>query len=80
MKAEVQQAKASGRRIIYADEAMFTTATLPSLGFSSKLQNVVLEDKLTSSPALAIVAGVSAERGLEAHHIQPKSIDSDAFI
>jgi hypothetical protein len=59
---------------------MFTTATLPSLGFAAKHHNVALEDKLTSNPALAVVAGVSAEVGLEAHHILPKSIDSDAFI
>ena len=69
MKTEIWQARAQGRRIIYADEAMFTRATLPSLGLAAKHHNVALEDKLTSNPALAVVAGVSAEVGLEAHHI-----------
>ena len=69
MKTEIWQAREQGRRIIYADEAMFTTATLPSLRFAAKHHNVALEDKLTSNPALAVVAGVSAGVGLEAHHI-----------
>jgi hypothetical protein len=41
---------------------------------------VTLEEKLTSSPAMAVVAGVSGANGLEAFHQQPYSIDSDAFI
>jgi hypothetical protein len=41
---------------------------------------VKLEEKLTSSPAMAVVAGVSGANGLEAFHQQPYSIDSDAFI
>lgn len=39
-----------------------------------------MEEKLTSSPAVAVVAGVSAEKGLEAFYIHPRSIDSDCFI
>jgi hypothetical protein len=80
MRQELQQAMIAGKRVIYIDEAMFTTSTLPTRGFAGKNENVVVEEKLISTPALAVVAGVSAERGLEAFHIQPKSIDSDALI
>jgi hypothetical protein len=50
------------------------------LGYAARGENVVIEEKLTSSPAYAVVAGVSAEGGLEGFYMQPKSIDSDAFI
>ena len=48
---------------------MFTTATMLDRAYACKNQNVYIEDKLASSPALAVVAGVSQERGLEAHYI-----------
>ena len=69
MKEEVQEAIACGKRIIYTDEAMFTTATMLDKAYACRNQNVYIEDKLASSPALAVVAGVSQERGLEAHYI-----------
>ena len=59
---------------------MFTTATLPNRAYAAKGDNITLEEKLTSSPAVAVVAGVSAEMGLEAFFIHARSIDSDAFI
>ena len=77
---QVRQAVSSGKRIIFSDEAVFTTATLPNRAYSAKKHNVHIEEKLTSSPAVAVVAGVSVEGGLEGYHIQARSIDSDAFI
>ena len=77
---QVRQAVSSGKRVIFSDEAVFTTATLPNRAYSAKKHNVHIEEKLTSSPAVAVVAGVSVEGGLEGYHIQARSIDSDAFI
>ena len=77
---QVRQAVSSGKRIIFSDEAVFTTATLPNRAYSAKKHNVHIEEKLASSPAVAVVAGVSVEGGLEGYHIQARSIDSDAFI
>ena len=74
MIERIKNAIARGKRIIFADEAVFTTATLPDRAYAAK------KDKLCSSPAVAVVAGVSAERGLEAHYLHTKSIDSDSFI
>ena len=59
---------------------MFTTATLPDRAYAAKKDNVTMEGKLCSFPAVTVVAGVSAERGLEAHYLHIKSIDSDSFI
>jgi len=80
MIEQIKDAKARGKRIIFADEAVFTTATLPDRAYAAKKDNVTLEEKLCSSPEVAVVAGVSAERGLEAHYLHTKSIDSDSFI
>jgi hypothetical protein len=59
MKQEVRDAIAHGKRIIYTDEAMFTTATMLDRSYAGRHQNVTIEDKLASSPALAVLAGVS---------------------
>ena len=80
MFQQVRNAIGSGKRIIFTDEAMFTTATLPDRAYAAKGHNITLEEKLTSSPAVAVVAGVSAEYGLEAFFIHQRSIDSDSFI
>jgi putative transposase len=80
MKEDVRRALLGGRRVIFTDEAMFTTSTLQDRAYATKGNNIALEEKLVSSPAIAVVAGVSADRGLEAFHLQPRSIDSEAFI
>ena len=42
--------------------------------------NICVDERLSSAPAIAMVAGVSVETGLEAWLTKPRSIDSDAFI
>ena len=69
-----------GKRIIFSDEAVFTTATLCNRAYSAKKHNVQIEEKLTSSPAEAVVAGVSVDGGLEGHFMHARSITSNAFI
>jgi len=51
MKSQLRKALNQGRRIIYVDEAVFTTATLPSKAFALKGQNIELDEKLVSLPA-----------------------------
>ena len=48
MKDQVRQAVSSGKRIIFSDEAVFTTATLPNRAYSAKKHNVHIEEKLAS--------------------------------
>ena len=80
MKEKVLLSKSQGRKIIFVDEAVFTTSTFPDRGYAHRGENVVFEEKFISTPALAEVAGVSAEGGLEGLYMQERSIDSDAFI
>lgn len=80
MQQQLRKALQEGRRIICVDEAMFTTATLPTKAYATKAMNVVLDESLVSSPAIAVVAGVSAEGGMEGFYMHKRSIDSDGFI
>jgi hypothetical protein len=61
MKGSVSESITSGRKLIFADEAVFATATFLDRGYTLRGENVHIEEKLVSSPALAVVAGVSAE-------------------
>ena len=56
MIERIKNAIARGKRIIFADEAVFTTATLPDRAYAAKNDNVMLEEKLCSSPAVAEVS------------------------
>ncbi len=69
MREECAQATNDGAKIIYVDESMFTTANRLTHSFSSKGKNVCIDEIQTSVKALAVVAGISAERGLEAFNI-----------
>ena len=53
---QVRQAVSSGKRVIFSDDTVFTTSTLCNLAYSAMKQNVQIEAKLTSFPAVAVVA------------------------
>jgi hypothetical protein len=76
MKSQVQCAVAEGRKLIFVDEAMFTTASRVTLAYAPKNMNVFVDEMSTSVKALAVVAGVSTEKGLETFLMCPKSINS----
>jgi hypothetical protein len=76
MKSQVKDSMLKGQKIIYVDEAMFTTATRLTHAYSAVKSNVCVAEVSSSVQALAVVAGISAERGLEAFNIQQRSINS----
>ena len=80
MQSEVKQALDLGKKIIFADETMFTTATVLSHAYSHKKSNIEIDQALMNNEALAVVAGVSAEAGLESYMIRKGAIDSESFI
>jgi hypothetical protein len=59
---------------------MFTTATRLASAFSNKNQNIVVQERLLTNNALAVVARVSIEKGLEGYLVKEKSINSQSFI
>jgi transposase len=80
MRSEVTEALEARKKIIFIDEAMFTYSTNAMLAYAPNRQNICVDEKLSSAPAIAMVAGVSVEAGLESWLAKPRSIDSDAFI
>ena len=65
MASQVGEALNSGKRIIFVDEVMFTTATNLTHAYSSRASNIVIPEKLASSPAIAMLGGILVEGGLE---------------
>jgi len=63
MRSEVMEALASKKKIIFIDEAMFTYSTNAMLAYAPNRQNICVDEKLSSAPAIAMVAGVSVESG-----------------
>ncbi len=59
---------------------MFTTASRMTHAFSSKGMNIVVKEELVTNNALALIGGVSAEKGLEGFLIKAKSIRTDSFL
>ena len=55
---------------------MFTTATTLKLAYSGFRTNVSIDERLRNSETIAMLGGVSAENGLEAFIMKPKSINS----
>ena len=55
---------------------MFTTATMLKLAYSAFRTNVSIDECLRNSETIAMLGGVSAENGLEAFIMKPKSINS----
>ena len=80
MRSEVRLALELGCRLVFVDECMFTTATRVGLAFAARGRNIQLQEAAMNNEALAVVGGVSAEGGLESYLIQPRSINSQAFI
>ncbi len=80
MKSQMMEATGQGRKIIYVDEAMFTTASRVTHAYSAKGTNICVAEVASSVQALAVVAGISVDKGLETFHIQPRSINSQSFI
>ncbi len=62
--SEVLEVVNKGRRLIFVDEAMFTTASRLTHAYSAKNTNISVNEVALNTEALAVVAGVSTESGL----------------
>ena len=59
---------------------MFTTKTMATSAFSNKLDNIKINIADTNTPALALVAAVSRERGLEHWRLYDFSLNADRYM
>ena len=55
---------------------MFTTTTMLKLAYSGLRTNISIDERLRNSETIAMLGGVSAENGIEAFIMNPKSINS----
>jgi hypothetical protein len=51
------------------DESSFTNKTLQDTAYMLKYQKLLIDERLTLTDRITLVAAVSAEHGLEAHVI-----------
>ena len=59
---------------------MFTTATMLKLAYSGFRTNISIDERLRNSETIAMLGGVSAENGLEAFIMRPRSINYKCFL
>ena len=80
VKRGLTRAKNDGYRVIYIDETMFTRKTLPQAEWSLPKENMRVDMTKLDEPTLALLAGISKEKGLEHCQIFPKSVNTDKFF
>ena len=79
MKRQLAKAKKDGYRIIYIDETMFTRATVPKAEYCLPKQNMTVDTAKLDEPTLALLAGISKERGVEHYRTFDRSVNIPKF-
>ena len=80
VKRLLTKAKTDGYRVVYIDETMFTRKTVPLEEWALPKQNMSVDLAKLEEPTLALLAGISKEKGLEHCQIFPKSVNVDKFF
>ena len=65
MKRQLEKARMDGFRIIYIDETMFTRKTVPDSEYCLPKKNSRIDQAKLEEPTLALLAGISKEKGIE---------------
>ena len=66
--------------MVYVDEVVFTKASIPTLDYAAKYSNQTVDEKDFYSRYLAVVAAISADRGIDAIMIFKQALDRFDFI
>ena len=80
MKAELDQARDDGYKIIFIDETMLTRKAVQKFEWSKKKENAVVDEKLLQDKTRALLMGISHEEGVEQCKIFDKSVNTDKFL
>ena len=65
MKMLLTKAKNQGFRIVYIDETMMTRKTVPLTEWARKKENMSIDVTKLDEPTLALLSGISKEKGQE---------------
>ena len=79
MKRELAKAKKDGYRVVYIDETMFTRKTCPDKEWCLPNQNMAVDLAKLEEPTLALLCGVSKEKGVEHFQVFEHSVNVDKF-
>ena len=80
MKRQLTKAKNDGYRIVYLDETMFTRKTVADTEWSRPKENMAVDVKHLEEPTLALLCGISKEKGVEHFRVFENSVNIDKFI
>ena len=73
-------AKNDGYRMVYIDETMFTRKTVPEVEWSLPKENHRLDVAKLHEPTLALLCGISSDKGIEHWQIFSKSVNVEKFV
>ena len=79
MKRNLTKARNAGFRIVYIDETMFTRKTCPDTEWSTKKNNMRVDSAKLDEPTMAVLCGISKEKGVEHYQLFEKSVNIDKF-
>ena len=79
MKRLLTRAKNDEYRIVYIDETCFTRTTLPDTEWARPMENMTVDVAMRDEPTLALLAGISKEKGLEHFMVFEKSVNKEKF-
>ena len=80
MKQLMTKARNAGYRFVYIDETMFTRKTVPLMEWTCKHENMTVDQALLNEPTLALLCGISKEKGLEHFQIFELSVNIEKFM
>ena len=79
MARELKDMIKRGFRIVYLDETMVTTKTMPTHEWSGENHQIQVDYRQFGSPAIAVLGGVSQERGVDLMMQFKKSVNIVKF-
>ena len=74
------KAKKQGYRIVYIDETVVTRKTVPLTEWTRKKENMSVDITKIDEPTLALLSGISREKGQEHYQIFEQSVNIDKFL
>ena len=80
VKRQLTRAKNDGYKVIYIDETMFTRKSCSDSEWCRQKENFAIDLAKLEEPTLAVLCGISKEKGLEHFRIFEFSVNVDRFI
>ena len=80
MTREVTEALASGLRIVYLDEAIFSHSTGPARAWAHRNEVIEVDEARFNMKTQALIMAVSPDRGVDHFRLYPRSVATHQFL